>query len=64
MGQHTHFLCARDRVQPPLARAQRRLVTIFVDYTFNYRAPCIVFADSAGWPGLRGRILQPMANAL
>ena len=25
---------------------------------------CIVFADSAGSPGLRGRILQPMANAL
>ena len=23
----------------------------------------IVFADSAGWPGLRGYVLQPMANA-
>ena len=50
------------RVDPP----QRRLVTIFAECAFNHRAPYAMygFADSASCPGLRGRILQPIANAL
>ena len=45
---------------------QRNLITIFAECAFNYCAQYAMyfFADSAGWPGLRRRTLQPTANAL
>ena len=50
----------QGNLQSATVYGQRRLVTIFAECTYAM----YVFADSAGWPGLRGRTLQPMANAL
>ena len=52
------LLVLRTRLRGGWSRFSRNAHLIIA-----HHRQCIVFADSAGWPGLRGRTLQPMKNA-